>query len=168
MSARSGESVTMFLESAIHSMVDDGNLSHATGYLALQLALLEDVVDACATELGRGTHRLCHGDRGLTAKISGCRIEALTLVEAGVDLGELPALLDVANVLSQRARRSIDDVDRRRIRAADVAADPIGNTGDRITSGALYGLVMEIGAVTIRLVQLARVKTPSLRERLRK
>jgi hypothetical protein len=137
-------------------MAGDGNLSRATSYLSLQLALLEDAVDLCAAEFGLGTHGLRYSDRRLTAMIGGCKTEALTLAEAGVDLGELPILLDAANALSLRARRSIHDAGVRGVRGEEVATVRIGNTGDRMTPDALYALVREVGTVAIRLVRLAR------------
>ena len=160
----------MFPESVIysHRMVKGSNLIRATGYLSLQLALLEDAVDVCATELGLATQYPRYADRGLTAKIGDCKAEALTLAGAGVDLGELPVLLEVAEALSQRARRSIHDVNLLRVHVENLADDSVGNTDDCMTPVALYGLVREVGVVAIRLFRLATAKAPSLRERLGK
>jgi hypothetical protein len=138
-------------------MVDDDNLIRATGYLCLQLALLEDVVDKCATALGVRIQCLDYTDRGLTAKIGCCKTEAQTLSRAGVALGELPVVLDAADALSQRAQTIIDDCDLRRARVGGLAADPTGDTGDRMTAVALQVFVKEVEAVAIQLMRLTAV-----------
>jgi hypothetical protein len=146
-------------------MIDDDNLIRATGYLCLQLALLEDVVDKCATALGVRIRCLDYTDRGLTAKIGCCTTEAQTLTEAGVALGELPVVLDAADALSQRAQTLIVDCDRRRPRVGGLAADPAVNTGDRITAAALQGVVREVEAVAIQLIRLTTVIRHRVEER---
>jgi hypothetical protein len=153
--------VTLFLESVIHihRMVDDDNLIRARGYLSLQLALLEDVVDTCAMELGVDTRCLGYADRGLTAKIDSCKAEALTLTAASVDLGELPVVLDAASALSMRALKSIHDMTYGGpSEEQTLEAGHAGNTRDRMTPIFLDGLVREITAVAIRLLRWPRSK----------
>jgi len=143
----------MFLDSVTHGtrMVDEDNLIRATGYLCLQIALLEDAVGACAAGIGVNTQCSCYTDRKLTAKIRNCKAKAQTLLDKDGLLEELLAALNTADTLSQHAQASIHAVIYGRPRIEGQA----GVTADHITSDSLYALVGEVAAIAIKLMRLA-------------